>query len=171
MASSPNALAVAYRERQWPSRGAWLLAPMGAVLIALAVWPLSSRGATAIGIVVAATLCLLLARTADPVAVVAAPRPGLQAGRAFLPAAAIGRVAALDVEATRHVLGPGADARAHLAHRGWIRTAVRVDVVDPRDPTPYWVVSTRRPADLASAILTLQDQAAHSEHTRPSASE
>jgi hypothetical protein len=31
---------------------------------------------------------------------------------------------------------------------------VRVEVVDPQDPTPYWLVSTRRPDDLARALTT-----------------
>jgi len=29
---------------------------------------------------------------------------------------------------------------------------VRVDLNDPADPTPYWVVSSRRPTELAGAI-------------------
>jgi hypothetical protein len=36
--------------------------------------------------------------------------------------------------------------------RAWARTAVRVEVLDPADPTPYWLVSTRRPDELAAAI-------------------
>ena len=44
------------------------------------------------------------------------------------------------------------DARAHVCLRAWARTAVRVEVVDPADPTPYWLVSTRHPARLAAAI-------------------
>jgi hypothetical protein len=30
--------------------------------------------------------------------------------------------------------------------------AVRIEVVDPDDPTPYWVISTRRPEDLIAAL-------------------
>jgi hypothetical protein len=37
--------------------------------------------------------------------------------------------------------------------RPWIKGAVQVHLDDPSDPTPYWVVSSRRPATLASALL------------------
>jgi hypothetical protein len=29
---------------------------------------------------------------------------------------------------------------------------VRVDLEDPLDPTPYWLLSTRRPQELAAAL-------------------
>jgi len=31
-----------------------------------------------------------------------------------------------------------------------------VEIVDPRDPTPYWVVSSNRPAELADALAVLR---------------
>lgn len=36
--------------------------------------------------------------------------------------------------------------------RGFIGTAVRVEVLDPDDPTPYVYLSTRTPDRLAEAI-------------------
>jgi hypothetical protein len=30
-----------------------------------------------------------------------------------------------------------------------------VDITDPADPTPYWLVSTRHPDQLADAVTTL----------------
>ncbi|TNU76097.1 DUF3093 domain-containing protein [Miniimonas arenae] len=143
-------------ERQWPSAGAWVLAPFGGLLAGLVVFPLSEVTALATAIVVTATIVLLLARTADRVSVSDGTDPGLRAGRAFLDAWHIGEVRALDAEATRHVLGPGADARAYLAHRGWIRTAVQVEVRDDADPTPYWVVSSRRADELARALQAIR---------------
>jgi hypothetical protein len=74
---------------------------------------------------------------------------GLHAGRALLPWAHVGPVEALDAEATRRQLGVGADARAYLLVRAYCTGAVRVAVRDARDPTPYWVVSSRHPEDLA----------------------
>jgi hypothetical protein len=44
------------------------------------------------------------------------------------------------------------DARAWLLIRGWITPVVKVDLTDPTDPTPYWIVSTRRPAEVVAAI-------------------
>ena len=48
------------------------------------------------------------------------------------------------------------DARAYLCIRGWIPTGIRVAVADPQDPTPYWLVSTRRPEELLTAFLPEQ---------------
>lgn len=76
----------------------------------------------------------------------------LRVGRASLGAADRGETTPLDAAALRALLGPGADARAALMTRPWVRSGVRVEVADPRDPTPYWVVSSRRPAALAAAL-------------------
>ena len=52
----------------------------------------------------------------------------------------------------RIVLGPGADPRAFLFTRPFVGPVVRVDLRDPADPHPYWLVSTRRPGELAAAV-------------------
>ena len=58
----------------------------------------------------------------------------------------------LDRESFRLQAGPMADPRAFVVSRPWLHTAVRLTVDDPDDPTPYWVVGTRRPAELLAAI-------------------
>ncbi|QYJ04813.1 DUF3093 domain-containing protein [Nocardioides panacisoli] len=77
------------------------------------------------------------------------------AGRARIEATHLGAADALDAEETRRVSGPGADARAHLLLRPYVRRAVRVEVTDPRDPAPYWLVSSRHPEALAAALTAL----------------
>ena len=52
---------------------------------------------------------------------------------------------ALDAEATRRVAGVEADARAYLLLRPYLKRAVRVEITDPADPAPYWLVSTAAP--------------------------
>lgn len=58
----------------------------------------------------------------------------------------------LNREDFRLQTGPMADPRAFVVSRPWLHTAVRLTVDDPKDPTPYWVVGTRRPAELLAAI-------------------
>jgi hypothetical protein len=41
-----------------------------------------------------------------------------------------------------------------------VATAVRVAVTDPRDPAPAWLVSTRRPAELAQALAVARSHEA-----------
>jgi hypothetical protein len=76
----------------------------------------------------------------------------LRAGRARIPGEFLGGAEPLDPEATRRVAGVQADARAYLLLRPYLKRSVRVTVSDPADPTPYWLVSTRDPEHLASAI-------------------
>ena len=75
-----------------------------------------------------------------------------RAGRAHIPVGHLADPVALDRDGTRRVAGVDADARAFLVLRPYIATSVRVRVVDPADPTPYWLVSTRHPAALAAAL-------------------
>lgn len=44
------------------------------------------------------------------------------------------------------------DASAWVATRPWSRAAVRLPVVDPEDDTPYWLVGTKDPVALMSAL-------------------
>lgn len=76
----------------------------------------------------------------------------LRAGRAHIATALLGPAEPLDAEATRRVHGVDADARAFLVTRPYLKRSVLVPVLDPADPTPYWLVSTRHPARLAAAL-------------------
>ncbi|MGI8646147.1 MAG: DUF3093 domain-containing protein [Nocardioides sp.] len=80
----------------------------------------------------------------------------LRAGAAHIDVRHLGSVTALDAEAARRVAGPEADARAYLLLRPYLKRAVRVEVVDPADPTPYWLVGTRRPDRLVTALTSLR---------------
>ncbi|MDT0201382.1 DUF3093 domain-containing protein [Nocardioides sp. AE5] len=76
----------------------------------------------------------------------------LRAGKAHIPVALIGEVEALDKERTHLVAGREADARAYLLMRPYLKRSVKVTINDERDPTPYWLISTRHPKRLAAAI-------------------
>jgi hypothetical protein len=79
----------------------------------------------------------------------------LEAGPATLPASALGAAIALDAERARALRTYEADPRAFLLLRSYVSTAVRVEVADPADPTPYLYLSTRRPKELAAAVNAL----------------
>ncbi len=76
----------------------------------------------------------------------------LHAGRARIEARLVGPAEPLDAEGTRRVHGVEADARAFLVTRPYLKRSVRIPVQDPADPTPYWLVSTRHPRQLAEAL-------------------
>ena len=83
----------------------------------------------------------------------------LMVGRAVLDLEYVSTVRELDPEATARRTGPEADARAHLVLRPYVKTAVELTLDDPADPVPYWIVSTRRPTQLAEAIAVLLSEA------------
>jgi hypothetical protein len=75
----------------------------------------------------------------------------LRAGRATLPLDQIGDVVALDEKQSALMRGPRADPAAHLLLRPYLKRAVYIRVARPGE-APYWLVGTRRPEQLASAI-------------------
>lgn len=81
----------------------------------------------------------------------------LRVDDARLPARFVADVVPLDATGRREVLGVGADPLAFVVQRPWIPGAVQVVLDDPADPTPFWVVSTRRPVELAEALLAARD--------------
>ena len=44
------------------------------------------------------------------------------------------------------------DPAAYVLHRGWVGPMVLVVLDDPDDPTPYWLVSCRRPDRVLAAL-------------------
>ena len=146
---SSRATAPTYTERLWLGPLGWVLLVVFSAMMAVAFVPLDPRVAALVAVAVLVVGAVLLVGLAPRVEV----RDGvLRAGGAHIPVHLLGPAVTLDAEATRAELGPRLDARAHVCLRGWIHTAVRVEVNDPRDPTPYWVVSTRRPASLVAAL-------------------
>jgi hypothetical protein len=76
----------------------------------------------------------------------------LSAGRSVLPLGYATEVVALDERQAAAMRGPQADPAAHLMIRPFLKQAVYVAVQDPAGEVPYWLIGTRRPAELAAAI-------------------
>ncbi|MFJ4918360.1 DUF3093 domain-containing protein [Streptomyces sp. NPDC088725] len=76
----------------------------------------------------------------------------LVAGDARIPVSALGAAEVLDAEEARAWRLHKADPRAFMLLRSYVPTALRVEITDPDDPTPYVYVSTRDPRALAAAL-------------------
>lgn len=142
-----------YRERLWPA--AWILGVTALVIPAslLVLAPISVLAGAVTGVVLYAG-CLGLFIYGAPL--IAVTDGTLSAGRARIPVALIGDVTAFDGEEASLERGQRLKATAFLLIRGGIRGVVRVQITDPKDPTPYWLISTRRPTELAAAIMRSQ---------------
>jgi hypothetical protein len=64
----------------------------------------------------------------------------------------LGHVRELSVDEMRLTRGRNADPAAFLAIRFWQPHGIKIEIEDPRDPTPYWLVSSKRAALLAKAL-------------------
>lgn len=74
---------------------------------------------------------------------------------AHIPLSEISGAVALDAATLRRVVGREGDPAAFLSIRPWIGPGVQLWIDDPEDPTPYWVVSTRRPQDVVDIVRRL----------------
>jgi Protein of unknown function (DUF3093) len=138
-----------YRERLLPG-------PMIFVITALVI-PASLLVFLPINITIGVICAAVLYSACVILLVVGSPRievtdSVLVAGRARLPLPNVGNATGYTGAEATQQRGPKLDARAWLVIRGWISPVVKVEVLDPSDPTPYWIVSTRHPADLVAAL-------------------
>lgn len=76
----------------------------------------------------------------------------LWVGKAHVPLHLVSRIAEVPVTAKRSALGRQLDPAAFVQHRPWVPAMLLLVLDDPSDPTPYWLVSTRRPVELAAAV-------------------
>ena len=139
-----------YAERLRVPASWWLLGLLVALIFASTVWAgLSALAALAAYVViVGGTVAGLLAYGWPRVEVTATE---LRAGKSVLPLAAAGQVQALDAAQTRALRGPRADPAAVLLIRPYLPLAVYVEVTAPGG-APYWLIATRHPVRLATAI-------------------
>jgi hypothetical protein len=80
----------------------------------------------------------------------------LRVERAHLTADFVGRTAAVPATAKSAAMGRQLDPAAFVVHRPWIGSMALLTLEDPADPTPYWLVSTRRPERLLAALASSQ---------------
>jgi hypothetical protein len=139
-----------YEERLTAPRSWWLVCFLVGVAMALILLPFGTLpllgglvGGTAASAVVASSYGSIRIRIVGD---------SLIAGEAKIPVGALGDAEVLDQEEARAWRTHKADTRAFMLLRAYIPTALRVEVTDPQDPTPYLYLSTREPERLAQAL-------------------
>jgi hypothetical protein len=140
----------AFDERLTAPRSWWLVAVLAGVAMALIVLPFGPLSALG-GLVGGTAVVAVLASSYGSVRirVVAA---SLVAGEARIPVSALGAAEVLDPDEARAWRTHKADPRAFMLLRSYVPTALRVEITDPTDPTPYVYLSTREPERLAAAL-------------------
>jgi len=80
----------------------------------------------------------------------------LLVGPAAIERAYIHNFEVLDAALMRKARGVDFDPAAYLGIRYWVSQGIKISIRDPKDPTPYWLVSSKRADELAK-ILNLAD--------------
>lgn len=130
----------------------WLLAFVFFLLgsVALSVWAAFDN--------LAGLITLILALVALPVINnamllrIEITQKNLRVGPAHIQRAYLGQATALGIERMRLTRGRDADPAAYLALRFWQPRGVKIEVKDDRDPTPYWLVSSKNAKALVEAL-------------------
>lgn len=139
-----------YEERLTAPRSWWVITVLIGVACGLMLLPLGTL--PMLGGLIGGAALSAVAVSAYGSARVRVVGGALIAGDAKIPVAVLGAAQALGAEEALAWRTHKADVRAFMLLRGYIRTAVRVEIDDPSDPTPYAYVSTREPERLVAAL-------------------
>jgi hypothetical protein len=141
----------AYRERLSVPVSWWIIAAAAVVTLwVITAVPAGTIAGTAVAGVALVLLLAFFIRYGG--ARVEVDAQSLRAGQAVIERSYLGKVEALTGDDARHAFGRDCDPKAYLLLRSYVSGAVRVEITDPRDPAPYWVIATRDPERLAAAL-------------------
>ncbi|WP_116214300.1 DUF3093 domain-containing protein [Streptomyces olivoreticuli] len=143
-----------YEERLTAPRSWWFIAALVGVAMALILLPLGTVPMLG-GLVGGAALASVAVSSYGSVRI-RVVGGALVAGDARIPVTALGTAEVLDAEEARAWRTHKADTRAFMLLRGYIPTALRIEITDPADPTPYVYLSTRSPERLAAALAAVR---------------
>lgn len=130
----------------------WLLAFIFFLLgsLALSIWAAFDNRAGLIALILA--LVALPVINQAMLMRVSVTATELRVGRAHIERIYLGPVQNLTIEAMRLTRGRDADPAAYLALRFWQPRGVKIAILDARDSTPYWLISSKNPKGLVEAL-------------------
>ncbi|MFD7437472.1 DUF3093 domain-containing protein [Streptomyces sp. NPDC059861] len=149
--------AAPYEERLTAPRSWWLISFLAGGSLALILLPFGTL--PMLGGLVGGTATAAVAASSYGSVRIRVVGGALIAGEAKIPVTALGEAEVLSPEEARAWRTHKADTRAFMLLRAYVPTALRVEVSDPADPTPYLYLSTREPQRLAEAIRTAREAA------------
>lgn len=145
--------ATEYRERLSPSLWVLVAAALCGPMAALVLTPIDRTLALIGGAVVGIGVVVALIAASPTVSISGGE---LRAGSAHIPLDLLGEPVGLSGDEARAARGVDLNPRSWLMLRGGIDALVVVPVLDPDDPAPSWIVSTRTPDRLTAAIRSAQ---------------
>jgi hypothetical protein len=144
--------ATLYKERLVPGTSfylATLFVPTALFLIVLAfddLWALVTFTASEVVII---ALSIALAPSIE------VSTTSLKVGRAKVPSVFVGNISVIPKSEVFAERGPNLDIRSYALFQIGVRELVKLEIIDPKDSTPYWLFSTRNPAKLLNALTKI----------------
>ena len=131
----------------------WVLAFIYFMFLSLviAIWAALDINATMITFAIATLAIPFIARSLT--SRISIDQRELRIDKAHIELKYLGKVTVLDSDAMRMLRTRDADPAAFLAIKFWASKGIKIEVTDPRDSTPYWLVTSKRGEKLA-ALLT-----------------
>lgn len=130
----------------------WLIAFIYFLLFSfvIAIWAAFDTAAGINASLIALVLGLVAIKMATKIITVADGE--LKIGRAHIPLQYCGTVEVIAKKDFVRARTRDADPAAFFALTFWISEGIKVEITDERDPTPYWLISTKRAQALQAAL-------------------
>jgi hypothetical protein len=140
---------VVYKERVRPNLGTFFAVTVLLPAITLVSEPFDFRIGLVLGTAIVLGIWWALYFLAP---VIEVGLETLTVGRASIPRNLLGKVEEVTKANIFEERGPKLDPASYKVFQGTVHSAVKIQVKDPKDPTPYWIISTRKPAQLATVL-------------------
>jgi hypothetical protein len=140
---------IVYRERVRPNFGTFIAVATLLPAVTLVSEPFDYRIGIAVGLILVMSIWAALFFLAP---VIQVGSSHLTVARAKIPRNLLGNIEEIAKDQIFSERGPKLDPAAHKVFQGTVKTAIKISLNDPNDPTPYWIISTRKPAQLAEVL-------------------
>mgnify|MGYP006271372787 FL=1 len=128
----------------------WIIAILANLLLAITLWGVLNTSSTLA--ISAIFLSLTVISGLRNILEIRVDAQMLRVGRATLDRKYIREVIELDRTAMKRERGVELDPAAYLAIKSWIPTGLKILLNDPKDPTPYWLISSKNYREFAQAL-------------------
>ena len=130
----------------------WLLAFIYFLLLSLviAIWAAFDNNVALVAFITATIAIVYIAIAMR--STITLDSEELRIDRAHIEIKYLGSATVVDSQTMRLLRTRDADPAAYLAIRFWISKGIKITIVDPRDPTPYWLITSKRGEEIAALL-------------------
>ena len=79
----------------------------------------------------------------------------LSIGQVLIPTKLVSAITVIEKSQLQFERGPNLNPKAYIRFQVGVKGLLKVELKDPADPTPYWLISSRRPEVIAARFRKL----------------